>query len=130
MALQTTPQRDYALALRLVGTVVQKPEGVRKTYGGLCHDFPVMVRQAGLAQAAAYHTAKAQSTNQDRAAAHDLLLQHMAALLGEKSLVSYAESASTMDYLRATQRLLSGAVFFKRLAVSMLGATADSARDA
>lgn len=130
MALQTTSQRNYTLALQLVGSVSSEHEDVRKIYEGLCRDFPVMVRQAGLAQAAAYHEAKAQGANEHRKRAHRLLLDHMAALIGQESLIGYAESASTMDYLRATQRLLSGAVFFKRLAVSMLGATADLLEEA
>lgn len=126
MAPKTTSQHDVALAHRLVGTVAEKSEGVRRIYAGLCHDFPFMVLQSGPAQAAAHHEAKAHNTTGDRAAAHGLLLEHMAVLLGEQNLVENLESVSPADYLRATQRLLSGAIYLKRLAVIMLEAAPDS----
>lgn len=127
MSVHSRSQRDYALGIELVGAVLREPDGVRRIYGGLCHEFPVMVHSSGLAQAAAYHHAKAAGGDGDRATAHALLLAHMAAVLGVDDLAEYSRTVPTTEYMRATQRLLAGAVFFKRLAVSMLGATPDSA---
>ena len=128
MALRTRSQRDYSLGVKLVGEVATRPAPVQKIYGGLCHEFPVRVQLTGLAQSAAYHEAKASGSDGHRSEAHQLLLEHMAALLGVADLPEFARTAAAMDYMRATQRILVGAVFFKRLAVSLLGATPDSAQ--
>ena len=102
MVVHTGSQRAYALAVELVSEVAAKPDPVQKTYGGLCHEFPMMVQGTGLAQAAAYHEAKASGGDAHRVEAHELLLQHMAKLLEVKDLPLYARTASAMDYMRAT----------------------------
>lgn len=128
MSFSTTSQRAYALSVEKVNHVAAKPEPVRQIYGGLCHEFPVMLRSSGLAQTAAYHHAKGASGGH-RGEAHDLILAHMGALIGVDDLVEFARTSPTSSYLIATRQLLDGAVFFKRLAVSILGASPDSGRE-
>lgn len=122
MPVQTRTQRDYALAARLVADVAERTGQVPRIYGGLWHALPALVRTAGLAQAAAFHHAK--STGQgERALAHSLLLAHLAALAGVDDIAHYAQTADTRSYQLATRRVLDGAVFFRRLSTSLLGAT-------
>lgn len=131
MTVQTRSQRDYAQAIALVTAVKGEDPKVQKIYGGLCHTFPIMVRTAGLAQTAAFHEAKANGNDAHRVRAHTLILTHMAAVLGEDSLPEYARAATTTtyDYMVATQRVLTAAVFFKNLAVSLLKVLTGSDTD-
>lgn len=116
--MRTRSQEDLEQASWLVHAVATAyPEGskVRKTYGGLCHTFPILVMQCGLAQAVAFHEEKA-SGNSERAIAHQLLWEHYNQVLGNPDL----SQMSLTEYIRATRRVLAAWVFFKRFAVSIL----------
>ena len=116
----TRSQQDLQLALELVSGV-EKNADVRKVYGGLCHQFPVMVRTVGLAQTLAFHESKA-SAGGDRGRAHTALLSHVAKLLGSTrdSLLRDVQGQPTAEYLHATRRILGAWIYFKRFAVSVL----------
>lgn len=106
------------LARCRVEIVASKPEeNVRKIYGGLCHEFPVMVRTCGLCQAVAFSLDKAQSNE-----AHSLLLDDLSAVLGvaRNQLPTHIEGMKTTEYMLATRKVLSAWLFFKRFAVSIL----------
>ena len=120
MKTRTRAQEDMALACTLVGEV-EKDENVRRIYGGLCHSFPVLVRTCGLCQAVAFSEAKKSSSDDARAKAHRLLLEHTGKILKiEQDIGSAIRKAETADYIHYTRRLLASWIYFKRFAVSIL----------
>lgn len=107
---------------------VQEVQGqsYQKIYGGLCHAFPVMVRQCGLAQAIAFSLAKSEDKNADRKAAHGRVLEDFKALT-ERDAAEVVD-LGLMEYVVATRRVLSAWVYYKRFAVSILNV--ESSQDA
>jgi CRISPR-associated protein Cmr5 len=100
----------------------------RDVYGGLCHSFPIMVRQCGLCQAVAFSADKSTASGA-RGEAHKLLLAHVGELLGEREegLLSQIRSADTMQYIMYSRRVLAAWIYYKRFAVSIL--KVESARE-
>jgi len=112
----------------------EEDDKTRKTYGGLCHEFPVMVRTCGLCQAVAFSLDKAGNNDKPREKAHELLLDHVADVLGvardRVALAHSIETMSTTEYMLATRNVVSAWLFFKRFAVSILKVKdARSAKD-
>jgi CRISPR-associated protein Cmr5 len=129
--MNTRAQQDLKLAEKLISDVEkQYPDEehkVRKTYGSLCHSFPVMVRTAGLCQAVAFSQAKAQADDERIKNAHSLLLHHVEKVvaqiepsLGEGKLLEAIRNASATQYMLYTRRILSAWIYFKRFAESIL----------
>ena len=129
--MKTLSQEMMQQALDLVREVVQQPPKTREIYGNLCHEFPVLVRTCGLCQAIAFCADKAQSDEKARAEAYRLLLKHIGKVLGVETdgnggandqLLKTILQASTTEYMLHTRRVLQAWVYFKRFAVSVLGA--------
>ncbi|MBX2990247.1 MAG: type III-B CRISPR module-associated protein Cmr5 [Bacteroidetes bacterium] len=129
--MKTRAQRHLELASELVLKVAQKypqeDNKVRKTYGSLCHSFPVMVRTCGLCQAVAFSKAKAAGDDSRIADAHRLLLEHLGELLhavnsaiSKDDVVSPIRSASATVYMLYTRQILTSWIYFKRFAESIL----------
>ncbi|NUL82129.1 MAG: type III-B CRISPR module-associated protein Cmr5 [Armatimonadetes bacterium] len=127
--MKTRAQQDMELALKLVQQVAEKypnqDDKPRKIYGGLCHSFPVLVRTCGLCQALAFLEDKAttEKSEDERADAHRLLLDHIAKIMSKEdrgSLMATVRGGSALDYLHYTRRILSVWIYFKRFAVSIL----------
>ena len=127
--LQTRAQKDLRLAAQLVRQLKPGSESAR-IYGGLCHQFPVMVQTVGLAQALAFSAAKGAGDGQ-RATAHQKVLEHVGQVLGiQGRVLEQVERASAADYMHMTRRVLGAWVYFKRFAVSILKVeAADKADD-
>lgn len=130
----TRSQQLMQTAERLVREVhdAHSENEVGKTYGGLCHEFPVMVRTCGLCQAVAFSLDKAGNNDKPREKAHELLLRHVACILGveRNDLGRHIQRLSTVDYMLATRKVVSAWLFFKRFAVSILKVKdASSAKD-
>ncbi len=126
MSFQTRAQKDLILAMDLVGDVrARHNEEVQQIYGGMCHNFPVMVRTCGLCQAIAFSEDKSASDG-DRGTAHKLLLSHVGKVLGaqDKQLLHMVRSADVVTYMQYTRQLLDSWIYFKRFAVSILKAEA------
>ncbi len=125
MTFQTRAQRDLILAMELVGEVRELNVEVQRIYGGLCHNFPVMVRTCGLCQAIAFSSDKSEDRG-DRSAAHALLLAHVAKVLGasEQDVLHLVRTADAITYMQQTRQLLDAWIYFKRFAVSILKAEA------
>lgn len=128
MSLETRSQRDLRLALQLVRSLEGEEAEVKDIYGALCHSFPVMVRQCGLAQALAFAAEKAtlegeEATRRDQARtrAYRLLLQHVGQVLGVEDPLQAVVQGNALLYLRQTRRVLEAWVYFKRFAASVLG---------
>jgi len=123
--IRTLAQRDLDLAARLVKSVPAAPDKTGQIYGGLCHQFPVMVRTCGLCQAVAFSEAKAKAgEDEHRKRAHQLLLDHVAQVLairdGADGLLPWLRQANSLEYLYATRRVLAAWIYFKRFAESIL----------
>lgn len=130
--MKTRAQEDMVLAEKLVTEAENKGDNeLSKIYGGLCHQFPVMVRTCGLCQALAFSVAKKGSEGA-RGKAHGLLLQHVAELLGvkEEELLQKVLEADTLTYMLHTKRVLAAWIYFKQFAVSILKVqSAQEAKD-
>lgn len=118
--MQSRSQRDLMLAEKCVSELENGGDAA-KIYGGLCHEFPILVQNAGLCQAMAFHAAKAAGEGA-RAQAHSKLLEHIARILevDKAELLEKVRNAETREYFAFTRRVLSTFVFFKRFAVSIL----------
>jgi CRISPR-associated protein Cmr5 len=125
--IQSQSQKDMAAVAKRVQEVQGKPWA--KVYGGLCHSFPVMVKQAGLAQTLAFHQSKASAENDDsgsdRKQAHARLLSDVNAHFKDFD----PGTASLTEYMRTSRRVLAIWIFYKRFAVSILKAQAGEAKD-
>jgi CRISPR-associated protein Cmr5 len=124
-------ERAFAQALEHVGAVDKEEQAkVKDIYGGLCIKFPVMLRQNGLRQTIAFIEDKA-SGKDDRARAYRLLRRHIAANLGleEGKIVDRLRDMSALEIVRYTRLLLAAWVYYKRFAVSILGAEATAEPD-
>ena len=127
MPVQTKAQQDLILAERLISAIPNDNthQEVRKIYGGLCHSFPILVRTCGLCQALAFSKDKAtvsEGGSKPRHQAHQLLLDHVAQVLGSpgQDVLALIAKESAADYMLHTRRLLSAWIYFKRFAVSIL----------
>lgn len=88
----------------------------RKRYGSMAHELPILVHQAGLAQALAF----VQSRNK---APYNQLLEHLAAAVGEVNaaqLLERSHSAELPEYMYLTTRVLLALKWYKRFAQSVL----------
>ncbi len=126
--IQTRSQQQMKLALELVQCVENQSESVRTIYGGLCHNFPILVRTCGLCQAVAFSVDRAgalgseSKDDSDRATAHKVHLEHVAKVLGipKDELLERLIEAPVDEYIRYTRDTLSAWVYFKRFARSIL----------
>ena len=119
MSLTTRAQQDMKKALELVSSLERETDGAKNIYGGLCHNFPILVRQSGLCQALAFSADKATGEG-DRARAHRKLLEHVAQILGVNNALQAVQQADAIGYMHQTRRVLAAWVYFKRFAASVL----------
>jgi CRISPR-associated protein Cmr5 len=130
--VSTRSQQDMALAYELVSEAAvqfRENEKARTVYGGLCHNFPVLVLGCGLCQALAFVEDKAEGGT-PQAAAHKLVLAHAARLLGAAdrgALMTRVRTGDVSGYMLDTRRVLSAWVYWKRFAVSVLNVEAREA---
>lgn len=117
---KTRTQQDMRVALELVRSLEQASSELKNIYGGLCHSFPVLVRQSGLCQALAFSAAKAAGEG-ERAQAHKKLLEHVGRILQVSDTLQAAQEADATQYMHMTRRVLEAWVYFKRFAASVLG---------
>jgi len=133
--MKTRAQTQLELVADLVSEVAQKypEEGnqIRKTYGSLCHSFPVMVRTSGLCQAVAFSQAKAKGDDKRVAEAHGLLLNHLGELLSasdssisKNDVLEPIRKADAITYMLYTRQILAAWIYFKRFAESILNVKA------
>jgi CRISPR-associated protein Cmr5 len=115
-------QQDLDRALKHVQEVSKE---AREIYGGLCHTFPVLVCTNGLCQTLAFFHEK-KSGGDGRAKAYQHMWQHIAETLGKQpdTLLNDVRAMNSVEYLRASRRLVEAWVYYKRFAVSILGVKA------
>lgn len=140
----TRQQRYLENALLQVHEVaVKAPEGSkrRKAYGGLCHEFPVLVLTNGLCQTMAFIEAKARGAGEDQPGAagaqpeddeerasralklaySDLRDNIISVLDTGPDPLDQIRRAPLQEYMRQTRTILEAWVYYKRFAVSVLG---------
>lgn len=87
-----------------------------REYKDMALKFPVLVRQAGLAQALAFVESRGKG-------AHKAFGEDLAQVLGHESLGRLgqkAREAELLEYLRLTREVLGAAEWFKRFAQALI----------
>lgn len=105
----------------------------KKTYGSLCHNFPLMVLRSGLSQSVAFLLVKTKISGEEskQSTPHIFFLENLADLTGidlnlqegEKKAIKFQEKINTLelhDYMRITRRILAASIWYKRFAESLL----------
>ena len=117
-------------ALAAVQGVSTSSAPIRKTYGALCHQIPILVLTNGLGLTAAFVEAKAASEEPYR-----LIKEHLAGVLGagpNVNLSTHIKGRTSEEYMLDTFTILDAWVYYKRFAVSLLGVeagTVDTVRE-
>ncbi len=99
----------------------------KKTYGSLCHNFPLMVLRSGLSQAIAFIWVKSkgvESTPQGQFLKH---LSHLTEGAHNESASQFQQrinQAELIEYQRLTRKILAASIWYKRFAESILGVKA------
>jgi CRISPR-associated protein Cmr5 len=111
--------------LLLAAEQVKKVRGTEAAdiYGGLCHNFPIMVRSLGLCQTLAYYESKMVGKDKNRTEAYSQKLSDVHAITDigtDKVLSTYAASLPVLEYMQLTRNILDASIYFKRFAVSLL----------
>ncbi|GEM87849.1 type III-B CRISPR module-associated protein Cmr5 [Meiothermus granaticius] len=93
----------------------------RDQYGGMAHKLPVLVRQAGLAQALAFVESRGKE-------AHKALLDDLAQTVGfpKADLLKRSREAQLSEYLLLTREVLAAAQWYKRFSQSVLDVEAGA----
>jgi CRISPR-associated protein Cmr5 len=97
------------------GKVKREHEPEVKLYGSLAHRLPVLIRQAGLAQALAFVEARGRTTQMD-------LLTHLSLTVKgiEDALLTRSREAKLSEYVQLTRETLAALTWYKRFAQSVL----------
>jgi len=116
---RTRSQRQAEAALAAIQAIRTEAEKERKEYKTRADNFPVLVLQAGLAQAIGFMRAKAA-----KSAAYQLYLTDLAGMLGlagGEALQQRAIAADLRDYRQLTRETLAAAAWLKRFGQAYLG---------
>lgn len=109
-------QQDAIFAHEHANAVLQRDkESDRKKYGSMCHKLPVLIRQAGLAQALSFLEAR-DTKNKP----YTQLINDIASTIGVENLVERSREADLKEYMYLTQRVLDAMIWYKRFAQSVL----------
>lgn len=128
--MQTRSQQLSKLVFEQI-TSLNLSEDKKKSYGSLCHNFPVMVLRSGLSQAVAFVWVKA-----DTKPAYEKFLKHLSKLTNgtnDETPQQFQERINALplaDYQRLTRVILTASIWYKRFAESLLDVKAgDSVGD-
>lgn len=117
----TREQKRARSAFERVSQHRGKEASWRDQYGGMAHKLPVLVRQAGLAQALAFVESRGKE-------AHRVFLEDLAQTLGlsKNELLKQSREAQLSQYLRFSREVLAVAQWYKRFAQSVLDVEAGA----
>lgn len=122
MAIRTREQQRAHSAYTQVSAISSEAEPRRKAYGRMAHKLPVLIRQAGLAQALSFVEAK--GTN-----GANRIVDHLAGYLkegkllsdaGRNTLLSRSREADIAEYMLLTREIQAALLWHKRYAQSVL----------
>ena len=114
-----TLEQIYAGKIYPLVKAYEKDDG-RKYYGGMAQKLPILVRNAGLAQALAFVDAKASGV---REKPYKALLENLAQVVGEGNAEQYlrkSRDAELPEYMDLTRKTLLALTWFKRFSQSIL----------
>ncbi|MFZ1238847.1 MAG: type III-B CRISPR module-associated protein Cmr5 [Anaerolineae bacterium] len=116
-----TREQTYAeSAYNQIYEIYASGEAYHKKYGSLAHKLPILVRQAGLAQALAFAATRKPSAQRK-------LLEHLAATVLEGDVHTLLEQSRTLPllpYMRLTDDVMLALTWYKRYVQSVLGVDA------
>jgi CRISPR-associated protein Cmr5 len=117
----TREQQRAKSAFERISRHLNQGQTWRDQYGGMAHKLPVLVRQAGLAQALAF----VESRGQD---AHKALLEDVAQSMGfsKTELLKKSREEKLSEYLRLTREVLAVTQWYKRFSQSVLDVEAGA----
>lgn len=110
----------------------KKIKKLKKQYGSLCHNFPIMVLRSGLSQAVAFVWIKAKN---DAGTPHGYFLKHLSALTDGSTNETPAafqkriNEAELTEYQRLSRKVLAASIWYKRFAESLLEVKAGEDHD-
>ncbi|GJL72545.1 MAG: hypothetical protein NMNS01_17440 [Nitrosomonas sp.] len=101
-----------------------------KLYGSICHQFPIMVLRAGLAQSVAFLWIKAESGKP----AYEKFMQHLSTITGFEGETRevFQQRIHRMpidEYRRTTHIILNACIWYKRFAESLLNVQSGEGTD-
>lgn len=129
--MRTRSQQYAAQVYEQLNSLQQLQRKEQKKYGALCHRFPLIVRENGLAAAFGFLAAKA-GTNPN--SPENLLLEHYRQILEFENSAAMQQKvvgAELPEYRRLTLQVLKLAEWFKRYAEGVLkvNSTGESTED-
>jgi len=103
-----------------------KIKTLKKEYGTLCHNFPLMVLRSGLSQSVAFVWVKSKN---GESLPQVEFLKHLSVITGEsnetaKDFQERINGLSLNKYMRLTRKILAASIWYKRFAESLLGVKA------
>lgn len=120
--MQTREQKHAESAYNQIYAIESKGESYRKQYGSLAHKLPILIRQAGLAQALAFASTRKPDAQQK-------LLEHVAATVINDSfaeLIRQSRQKPMLEYMRLSEDVMLALTWYKRFAQSILGVDATT----
>lgn len=108
---------------------LKKIKALKKEYGSLCHNFPLMVLRNGLSQAVAFVWMKSENdlnSPQGKFIKHLSLLTDGSETETAKDFQERINQLDLMKYQRITRKILSASIWYKRFAESLLGVEAGN----
>lgn len=119
--MRTRSQEMAEKVFSKVQTYSNKEKSKQTEYGSMAHKLPILIHQAGLAQAVEFVKTRDKDAHKD-------LLRHLGETLGYGDTEKFAEKcrkAELLEYIHLTNRALDALIWYKRFAKSVLGVEAD-----
>jgi len=115
--MQTRELKYAESAYNQVHAIWGRGEAYHKKYGSLAHKLPILVRQAGLAQALAFAATRKPEEQQK-------LLKHLAITVIDDDfdeLLRQSRTKPMLEYMRLTDDVMLALTWYKRFVQSILG---------
>lgn len=119
--MQTREQMYAERVYNQIYEIYANGEAYHKKYGSLAHKLPILVRQAGLAQALAFASTRKQPPAQQK------LLEHLAATVINDTfdaLLEQSRRKPMLEYMRLSEDVMLALTWYKRYVQSVLGVDA------
>ena len=114
--MRTQEQKYATLIYSQVYEIWANDRTYQKQYGSLAHKLPILVRQAGLAQALAFAATRKPEAQQK-------LLEHLAAVVIHDDFHQLLEQSRTrplLQYMRLSEEVMMALTWYRRYAQSVL----------
>jgi len=115
--MQTREQMYAERVYNQIYEIYASGEAYHKKYGSLAHKLPILVRQAGLAQALAFASTRKPPPQQK-------LLEHLAATVindTKDALLAQSRQKPMLEYMRLSEDVMLALTWYKRFVQSILG---------